>query len=42
MNGIYIFDVLGISVPAEKRYEMIKEAGFDGIQLWRSADFSNA
>lgn len=36
---ITIYDWFGYDLPIEKRYQLIKEAGFDGVLLWWSNGF---
>lgn len=36
---ISIYDWFGYELPIKKRYQMIKEAGFDGVLLWWSDGF---
>lgn len=36
---ISIYDWFGYDVPIKKRYQFIKEAGFDGVMLWWSDGF---
>ena len=38
---ITIFDWFGYEVPHQKRYELIKQAGFDGVLLYWSDEFGN-
>ena len=38
---VTIFDWFGYEVPYEKRYRLIKEAGFDGVLLYWSDEFNN-
>lgn len=36
---ITIYDWFGYELPMEMRYQLIKEAGFDGVLLWWGEDF---
>lgn len=38
---ITIFDWFGYDVPYKKCYQIIKEAGFDGVLLYWSNEFGN-
>ncbi|WP_426348981.1 sugar phosphate isomerase/epimerase family protein [Alloiococcus sp. CFN-8] len=38
---ITIFDWFGYEAPHQKRYELIKQAGFDGVLLYWSDEFGN-
>lgn len=37
---ITIYDWFGYELPIKERYQLIKEAGFDGVLLWWSEDFN--
>ncbi|MGN7385233.1 hypothetical protein [Paenibacillus sp. SAFN-117] len=37
---ITIYDWFGYELPIKERYQLIKEAGFDGVLLWWSEDYS--
>ncbi len=41
MDKITIFSWFGFSIPMEERFKLIKAAGFNGVLLWWSDDFSD-